>query len=80
MNIQQPTTSEVTDTETVMAYNESLDPPPPQHISNVFTVSDLSFYSSSDSNKYKRSWLKAKVIRSSILSDGECPDACSSAL
>ena len=32
-NIQQPTTSEVSDTETVMAYNENLDPPPPHDIS-----------------------------------------------
>ena len=28
-NIQQPTTSEVSDTETVMDDNEDLDPPPP---------------------------------------------------
>ena len=32
VNIQQPNTSEVADTETVMAYNEDLDPPPPQDI------------------------------------------------
>ena len=31
-NIQQPTTLEVSDTETVMAYNEDLDPPLPQDI------------------------------------------------
>ena len=42
MNIQQPTSSEVADTETVMAYNEYLDPPPPQDISNVFAAADLS--------------------------------------
>ena len=35
-NIQQPTSSEVTNTETVMGYNEDLDPPPPQDISNVY--------------------------------------------
>ena len=29
MNIQQPTTSKVADTETVIADNEELDPPPP---------------------------------------------------
>ena len=29
LNIQQPTTSELTNTETVMAYNEDLDPLPP---------------------------------------------------
>ena len=31
-NIQQQTTSEVANTEIVMAYNEDLDPPPPQDI------------------------------------------------
>ena len=31
-NIQQQTTSEVADTETVMAYNEELYTPPPQDI------------------------------------------------
>ena len=30
-----------------------------------------------DSNKYKRAWHRAKVIRSSILSSGESPDALS---
>ena len=40
-NIQQPTTSEVADTETVMTYNEDLDLPPPQDISNVFAATDL---------------------------------------
>ena len=29
MNIQQPTTSEVSNTETVMAVNEDIDTPPP---------------------------------------------------
>ena len=80
MNIQQPTTSEVADTETVMAYNEDLDLPPPQDISNVFAAADLSSHSSYDSNKYKCAWLKAKVIRSSILSAGECPERRSRAL
>ena len=60
--------------------NEELYPPLPQDISNAFSVSDLSSHSSSDSAKYKRAWLKAKVIRSSILSARECPDACSRAL
>ena len=73
MNIQQQNTSGVFDTDKVMADNEELDPPPPQVISNVFAASDLSPSSSSDSAKYKRAWLKAKVIRSSILSAGECP-------
>ena len=41
MNIQQRTTSEVVDTETVTANNEELYPPPPQDISNVFAESDL---------------------------------------
>ena len=64
MNIQQPTTSEVSNTETVMVYNEYLDPPPPQDILNVFAAADLLSHSSYDSNKYKRAWLKAKLIRS----------------
>ena len=53
-NIQQSTTSEVADTEIVMYYNEDLDPPPPQDISNVFAAEDLLSHSSSDSAKYKR--------------------------
>ena len=80
MNIQQPTTSEVADTETVMAYNEDLDLPPPQDISNVFAAADLLSLSLTNSNKYKRAWLRAKVIRSSISSTGECPDKCSISL
>ena len=32
MNIQQNNTSEVANTETGVAYNEELDPPPPQDI------------------------------------------------
>ena len=31
-NFQQRTTSEVSNTETVMDYNEDIDPPPPQDI------------------------------------------------
>ena len=80
MNIQQPTTSEVDNTETVMDYYKDLDIPPPQDILNVFAAADLLSRSSSDSNKYKRAWIKAKLIRSSILSAGECPDTCSRAL
>ena len=53
-NIQQPTTSEVSNTKTVMDYNEDLDPPPPHDISNVFSAADLSSQSSYDSVKYKR--------------------------
>ena len=66
MNIEQPTTSELSHIETVMAYNDDLDPPPPQDIPNVFAVADLSSRLSSDSNKYKRAWIKSKVIRSYI--------------
>ena len=73
MNIQQPTTSEVSDTETVMSYNEDIDPPPPQDISNVFSLADLSSQSSSNADKYKRAWYKARIICSSILSAGESP-------
>ena len=52
MNIQQPTTSEVSYIETVIAYNEDLDPPPPQDIPNIFSSADLFSQSSSDSAKY----------------------------
>ena len=41
MNIQQPTTSEVANTETAMAYNKYLDLPPPQDILNVFELVNL---------------------------------------
>ena len=41
-NIQQKTTSEVANTETVMVYNEDIYPPPPQGISNEFAAADLS--------------------------------------
>ena len=74
VNIQQQTTSEVADTEKLIAYNEELYPPPPQDISNVFASSDLSSRSSSDSDKYKCAWLKEKLICPSILSSGECTD------
>ena len=70
MNIQQPTTSEVADTDIVMADNEELDPAPHQDIYNVFAAAYLSCCSSSDSSKYKRAWIKAKLIRSYILSAG----------
>ena len=63
-----------------MAFNEYIYPPPTQDISNMFAAEDLSSHSSSDSAKYKRAWIKAKVIRSSILSAGECPYAFSRAL
>ena len=80
LNIQQPTTLEVADTEIVMSYIEELDPPPPYDIMNMFAAADLLSRSSYDSYKYKCAWLKEKVIRSSILSYGEFPYACSRAL
>ena len=80
MNIQQPTTLEVAYTETVMSYNEDLDPPPPQDILNVFSSADLSFQLSSDLDKYKRAWYKVIVTRYPILSSTESPDAYSRAL
>ena len=79
-NIQQQTKLEVANTETVMAGNEDIDTPPPQDISNVFAAAELSSQSSYDTVKYKRAWHRAKVIRSSILSSGESPDARSRAL
>ena len=69
MNIQQPTKSEVADTDTVMDYDEDLDPPPPQDISNIFSGADMSSHLSSDSTKYKRAWLKTKVIHRLIVVD-----------
>ena len=51
VNIQEPTKSEVANTETVMADNEELYPPPTQDISNVFASADFSSCSSSDSDK-----------------------------
>ena len=53
VNIQQPTASEVANTQTLMAYNEDIDIPPPHYISNVFASADLSSCSSSDSKIYK---------------------------
>ena len=41
MNTQKPTTLEVANKETVMAYNEDLYPPPPHDISNVFAAADF---------------------------------------
>ena len=46
--LQQPTTSEEADTETVIADNEDQDPPPPQDIMNVFAAADFSSHSSFD--------------------------------
>ena len=79
-NIKQQNTSEVANTDTVIDYNEDLDPPPPHDISNVFAAADLSSQSSYDSVKYKCACHRAKGISSSILSSGESPDACSIAL
>ena len=42
MNIQQQTTLEVADKETVMDDNEELDTPPPQDILNMFAAAELS--------------------------------------
>ena len=79
-NNQQPTTSEVSNTETVMAGNEDIDTPSPQDILNVFADADLSSQSSYDTVKYKHAWYRANGISSSILSSGESPDARSRAL
>ena len=51
-NIQQQTTLEVANAQKVMDYNEDLDPPSPQDISNMFAAADFSSHSSSDSDKY----------------------------
>ena len=48
VNIQQQTTLEVANTETVMDYNEDLDPPPPHDISNLFAAADFLSESSYD--------------------------------
>ena len=53
---------------------------PPQDIPNVFAAVYLLSQSSYDSVKYKRAWHRAKIIRSSILSSGESPDARSRSL
>ena len=78
-NIQQPTTLEVANKETVMDYNEDIDPPPPHDISDVFATADLSSQSSFASVRYKLAWHRAKGICSSILYSGESPDTCSRA-
>ena len=70
VNIQQRTTSELANTDKMMADIEDLDPSPPKDIYNVFAAADLSSRSSSDSAKYKRAWIKAKVIRYYILYSG----------
>ena len=46
----------------------------------MFAASHLLSHSSSDSAKYKRTWLKSKMISSSILSGGGYPYACSRVL
>ena len=48
MNIQQKTTPEVANTETLMSDNEELYPPHPQGVFNLFAAVDLSSRSSSD--------------------------------
>ena len=63
-----------------MGYNEYIDPPPPQNISNFFAAADLSSQSSFDTVKYNRAWYRAKGICSSILSSEEIPDARSGSL
>ena len=80
MNIQQQTTLEVDNTETVMDYNEDQDPLSTQDISNVYAAADFMSHSSPDSAKYKRTCLKAKVIRYYISSSVKCPYARSRAL
>ena len=57
--------------------NEGLYPPSPHGILNVFAAADLWSCSSSVSAKYELVCFKTKVIRSSILSAGECPEECS---
>ena len=42
INIKQKNTSELANTETVMADNEKLDPPPPQDIQNFFAAAEFS--------------------------------------
>ena len=41
INIQQPNTSELANKDTVMSYNEDLDPTRPQDISNVCFIGRL---------------------------------------
>ena len=77
INIQQQNTLEVANTYTVITDNEEPYHLQPQDILNVFAAAELSSCSSSNSAKYKRAWLKTKVICSFILSAGECPATCS---
>ena len=46
----------------------------------MFLLVDLLSQSSSNQLNRKSSWYQARVIRSSILSSGESPDACSRSL
>ena len=46
----------------------------------MFAAADLLSQSSHDTVQYKCEWHRAKIIRSSILSSGEIPDAHSRAL
>ena len=46
----------------------------------MFAAVDLLSHSSYDPDKYKRALYKARLIRSSILSAGQFPDACSRVL
>ena len=48
VNIQQRTTSEIVNIDTVMSDNEELHPPPPQDIWNAFAAAELSSCSSTD--------------------------------
>ena len=48
VNIQQPTTLEVANTETMMDYNEDLYTPTPHDISNMFAVAYFSSHLSYD--------------------------------
>ena len=73
MNIQQQNTSEVADTETVVAYNEDLDPPPPQDVSNVFSASDLSSHSSYGSAKYNQQSSRSSQNTTHELQDSSIP-------
>ena len=77
VNIQQQTTLEVSNKETVIYDNEDLDTPQPQDILIFFATEDLSSFSSSDIHKYKHAWRKAKLIHYSVLSAGEFPDTFS---
>ena len=60
-NNQQPTTSEVANTETVMSGNEDIDNPPPHDISIVFAAAELSSQSSYDTAKYHLKFLQTLI-------------------